>query len=194
MNWQKNLEATKVSLQHGSQRSDGLDYTVRARVASCAEVELPPPVGVCMQRERVWVARLWWLWVMMWKHCAWWRSVENWKEILGPSLLRNCMLKDGGDGVSKRHLKEIIFKIGRESLLASCTVLDKAPLVAKIVQEVGWEVVWDAALSRGGWSIRRMQLLVKALCHHCPDDPWHAHMLMVTCLERPWDSWSIRKQ
>ena len=81
------------------------------------------------------------------------------------------LLKDGGDGVSKRHLKEIIFKIGRESLLASCAVADKAPLVAKIAQEVRWEVVWDAALGRGGRSIRRMQLLVKALCHHCPDDP-----------------------
>ena len=80
-------------------------------------------------------------------------------------------LKDGGDGDSKRHLKEIIFKIGRESLLASCAVVDKAPLVAKIAQEVGWEVVWDAALSRGGRSIKRLQLLVMALCHHCPDDP-----------------------
>ena len=30
------------------------------------------------------------------------------------------LLKDGGDGVSKRHLKEILFKIGRESLRASC--------------------------------------------------------------------------
>ena len=49
----------------------------------------------------------------------------------------------------------------------SCAMVDKAPLVAKIAQEVGWEVVWDAALSRGGQSIRRMQLLVKA----CPDDP-----------------------
>ena len=36
-------------------------------------------------------------------------------------------------------------------------------LVAKIAQEVGWEVVWDAVLSRGG--------LVKALCHNCTDDP-----------------------
>ena len=43
--------------------------------------------------------------------------------------------------------------------------------MAKIAQEVGWEVVWDAALSRGRWSIRRLQLLVKALSHHCPDDP-----------------------
>jgi len=47
------------------------------------------------------------------------------------------LLKDGGDGVSKRHLKEIIFKIGRESLLASCEVVDKASLVANITQEVG---------------------------------------------------------
>ena len=28
--------------------------------------------------------------------------------------------------------------------------MDKVPLVAKIAQEVGWEVVWDAALSRLG--------------------------------------------
>ena len=60
------------------------------------------------------------------------------------------LLKDGGDGVSKQHLKEIIFKIGRESLLASCAVMDKSPSVVKIAQEVGWEVVWDTALSRGG--------------------------------------------
>ena len=59
------------------------------------------------------------------------------------------LLKDGGDEVSKQHLKEIIFKIGRGSLLASCAVVDKAPLVAKIAQEVGLKVVWDAALSRG---------------------------------------------
>ena len=38
------------------------------------------------------------------------------------------LLKDSGDGVSKRHLKEMIFKIGRDSLLASCAVVDKAPL------------------------------------------------------------------
>ena len=50
-------------------------------------------------------------------------------------------------------------------------MVDKAPLVAKIAQEVGWEVVWDAALSRGGCAIRRLQLFVKALHHHCPDDP-----------------------
>ena len=50
------------------------------------------------------------------------------------------LLKDGGDGVSKRHLKEIIFKIERESLLKSCAVVDKAPLVAKIAQEVGWKL------------------------------------------------------
>ena len=50
-------------------------------------------------------------------------------------------------------------------------MVDKAPLVAKIAQEVGWEVVWDAALSRGGCAIRRLQLYVKALRHNCPDDP-----------------------
>ena len=76
-----------------------------------------------------------------------------------------------GGGVSKQRLKEIIFKIGRESLLASCAEMDKVPLVAKITQEVGWEVVWDAALSKGVRSTRRLQLFVKALCHHCPDDP-----------------------
>ena len=43
--------------------------------------------------------------------------------------------------------------------------------VAKITQKVGWEVVCDAALSRRGQSIRRLQLFVMALCHHCPDDP-----------------------
>ena len=35
----------------------------------------------------------------------------------------------------------MIFKIGRESLLVNSAVVDKAPLVAKIAQEVGWEVV-----------------------------------------------------
>ena len=95
------------------------------------------------------------------------------------------LLTDGGDRVSKRHLKDIIFKIGRESLLASCAVVDTAPLVAMIGQKGGWEVVWDAALSRGGQSIRRLQLLVKALCHHCTDDPLAAHMLLVICQERP---------
>lgn len=44
----------------------------------------------------------------------------------------------------------------RSSLLASCAETDKVPLVAKIAQEVGWEVVWDAALSREVWSIRRL--------------------------------------
>jgi len=44
----------------------------------------------------------------------------------------------------------------RSSLLANCAETDKVPLVAKIAQEVGWEVVWDAAISRGVWSIRRL--------------------------------------
>jgi len=35
---------------------------------------------------------------------------------------------------------------------------DKAPLVAKFAQEVGWEVMWDAALRV--WSIRGLQLLL----------------------------------
>ena len=69
---------------------------------------------------------------------------------LEPWQCTEKLLKDGGVRVSKRHLKEIIFKIGRESLLATCAVVDKAPLVATIAQEVGWEVVWDAALSGGG--------------------------------------------
>ena len=43
----KNLEATKVGLQHGSQCSDGLDSSESQGTGSCAEVELPPPVGVC---------------------------------------------------------------------------------------------------------------------------------------------------
>ena len=47
------------------------------------------------------------------------------------------LLKDNGGGVSKRQFKEIIFKIGRESLLASCAEMGKVPLVAKIAQEVG---------------------------------------------------------
>jgi len=59
----------------------------------------------------------------------------------------------------------------KSATVAGCAVVDKAPLVAKIAQEVGWEVVWDAALSRGGCAIRRLQLFVKALHHHCPDDP-----------------------
>ena len=45
----KNPEATKVGLQHGSQCSDRLDYSESH--GSCAEVELPPPVGVCRERE-----------------------------------------------------------------------------------------------------------------------------------------------
>jgi len=45
---------------------------------------------------------------------------------------------------------------GRSSLLANCAETDKVPLVAKIAQEVGWEVVWDAAISRGVCSIRRL--------------------------------------
>jgi len=72
-------------------------------------------------------------------------SIQNWRQRLGLSLLRIFCR----GGVSKQWLKEIIFKIGRESLLASCAEMDKVPLVAKITQEVGWEVVWDAALSIG---------------------------------------------
>ena len=52
--------------------------------------------------------------------------------------------------------------------------MGKAPVVAKIGREVGWEAVWDAALSGGGddgCSIRRMQQIVGALCHHCLGDP-----------------------
>ena len=58
------------------------------------------------------------------------------------------LLKDGGGGVSKQWLKEIIFRIGRESLLASCAETDKVSLVLKIAQEVEWEVVWNAALGQ----------------------------------------------
>ena len=46
-----NPEANKVGLQHSSQCSDGLDYSESQ--GSCAEVELPPPVGVCRERECV---------------------------------------------------------------------------------------------------------------------------------------------
>ena len=125
-----------------------LDYSESQ--GSCAEVELPPPVGVCRERESaVWVA------------CR--ALVTMGDDVEALCLVKECrelerdfgtkftekLLKDGGDGVSKQHLKEIIFKIGRGSLLAGCAVVDKAPLVAKIAQEVGWKVVWDAALSRG---------------------------------------------
>ena len=43
------------------------------------------------------------------------------------------LLKDGGGGVSKQRLK-IIFKIGRESLLASCAETGKVPLA--VSQEI----------------------------------------------------------
>ena len=132
MNWQKNLETTKVGLQHGSQCSDGLDYSESQ--GSCAEVELPPPVGVC--RERSVGSRA--LVTMgddvealcLVKEC---RELER---VFGTKFTEK-LLKDGGDGVFKQPLKEIIFKTGRDSLLASCAVVDKAPLVAKIAQEVG---------------------------------------------------------
>ena len=51
--------------------------------------------------------------------------------------------------------------------------------MAKIAQEVGWEVVWDAALSRGGQSTRRLQLLVKTLCHNCTDDPLACYLTVI---------------
>ena len=124
-----------MGLQHGSQCSDGLDYSESQ--GSCAEVELPPPVGVC--RERVGSRAL----VSMGDDVEALCLVKECRELeraFGTKFTKK-LLKDGGDGVSKRHLKEIIFKIGRESLLASCGVVDKAPLVAKIAQEVGWEVV-----------------------------------------------------
>ena len=40
-----------MGLQHGSQCSNGLDYSESQ--GSCAEVELPPPAGVCRERESV---------------------------------------------------------------------------------------------------------------------------------------------
>ena len=43
-------------------------------------------------------------------------------------------------------------------------------MVAKIEREVGWEAVWDAALSGGVRSIRRVQQIVGALCHRCLGD------------------------
>ena len=48
-------------------------------------------------------------------------------------------------------------------------------MVAKIGKEVGWEVVWDTALCGGVRSIRRMQKIVVALCHYCPDGPSPCH-------------------
>ena len=47
-------------------------------------------------------------------------------------------------------------------------------LVAKIAHTRSWMgVAWCGfgALIRGGRPIRRLQLFVKALCHHCPDNP-----------------------
>ena len=81
------------------------------------------------------------------------------------------LLEEGGEGVSTRYLKKCILESGRELLLASCAGKDKAPMVAKIGKEVGWEVGWDAALCGGVRAIRRMQKIVVALCHHCPDGP-----------------------
>jgi len=43
-------------------------------------------------------------------------SVENWRGLLGLSLLR---ISSGGDGVSKQQLKEINLKIAWERVTAS---------------------------------------------------------------------------
>ena len=43
-------------------------------------------------------------------------------------------------------------------------VVQKLSFLHRLVSAIGWEVLWDAAVSRGGRSIRRLQLLVKVLC------------------------------
>ena len=136
-----------MGFQHGSQCSDGLDYSESQ--GSCAEVELPPPVGVCRERESaVWVA------------CR--ALVTMGDDVEALCLVKECrelerdfgtkftekLLKDGGDGVSKQHLKEIIFKIGRGSLLAGCAVVDKAPLVAKICSCIPMHATVDCISER----------------------------------------------
>ena len=96
-----------MGLHHSSQCSDGLDYSESQ--GSCAEVELPPPVGIC-------------------RGCVGSRAlVTMGDDVEALCLVKECrelerdfgtkftekLLKDGGDEVSKQHLKEIIFKIGR---------------------------------------------------------------------------------
>ena len=109
-----NPEANKVGLQHSSQCSDGLDYSESQ--GSCAEVELPPPVGVCRERERECgcVAGLWGDDVealCLVKEC---RELER-DDVEALCLVKECrelerdfgtkftekLLKDGGDRVSK---------------------------------------------------------------------------------------------
>ena len=108
------MHAHIICLQHSSQCSDELDYSESQ--GSCAEVELPPPAGVC--RECVGSRAL----VTMGDDVEALHLVKECRELeraFGTKFTEK-LLKDGGDEVSKQQLEEIIFRIGRESLLASC--------------------------------------------------------------------------
>ena len=84
------------------------------------------------------------------------------------------LVENGVAGVSTLQLKESILEKGRESLLV--------PVVAnyKIERELGWEAVWDAELSGGVCSIRRVQQN-----RRCPLSSLFGGSLNVSFLEEP---------
>ena len=42
----------------------------------------------------------------------------------------------------------------------------KAPIIAEVANQVGWSKLWDVALDLGVKSIRGLQCLSRAMCHH----------------------------
>ena len=96
-----------------------------------------------------------------------------------------------------RYLLPTLLKLSPLPLLntlsyaTGCAEVDKAPLVAKITQEVGKWCGMQLSVEEGN-QLGDCSYLWRSFVTIAQMTPLHAHTWIVTCLERPWGSWSIR--
>ena len=62
------------------------------------------------------------------------------------------------------HPKDIRAARDLQQNAAKCS--GKAPIIAEVANRVGWSKLWDVAMDLGVKSIRELQCLSRAMCHH----------------------------
>ena len=63
-----------------------------------------------------------------------------------------------------REMKKVIFGMDRRVLLEKCA--EKAPLIAKVAEHLGWAKLWDQTLDLGGKAVLGLQMISRAMSHH----------------------------
>ena len=77
-----------------------------------------------------------------------------------------CFTKEvtGRNECCLREMKKVIFGIDRRMLLENCA--EKAPLIAKVAEHLGWEKLWVQTLDVGGKAVLGLQMISRTMSHH----------------------------